>query len=56
MLSINEKIRIETLVALENLSRSISTSLKFELEEVKTEIENEIFKNEIAINARHAPN
>ena len=54
ILSINEKIRIESLEALENLSRSISTSLKFELEEVKTEIENEIFKNQIAINARRA--
>ncbi len=52
--SINENIRIESLKALESLSRSISTSLSFELEEVKTEIENEIFKNQIAVNARRA--
>ena len=54
MSSINESIRLETLLALENLSRSIGTSLKFELEQVKTEIENEIFKNEIAVASHRA--
>ena len=54
ILSINETIRLETLVALENLSRSIATSLKFELEQIKTEIQNEIFKNEIAVNSHRA--